>query len=171
MRHSGQVTGPALKDWIVTTISPEGRHMTDEPRLSELLGATDTEAVLAEDFAYVLLKISHLIGYVEDGNWYMVHDKISNLRSALTTFERKISDPVVDEDGHKTTRYRDPEADAKRTVQLLTAYAQDFGGRLGPVLFPIEGLENEQAVAQIRARQERNARFRRELLGDDENGE
>ncbi|MEV0487274.1 hypothetical protein AB0I69_42580 [Streptomyces sp. NPDC050508] len=140
--------------------------MTDEPRLSELLGATDKEAVLAEDFAYVVLKISDAIGYAEDGNWRNLHEKIGSLRAALATFDRKISQTAVDEDGEKFEAYRDPEVDAHRTVQLITAYAQQHGGRLGPTLFPIEKLDNEQAVTQIQAAQERTRRFHQELLGD-----
>jgi hypothetical protein len=146
--------------------------MTDGPPLHELLGATDTETVLAEDFAYVVQKISALLGYVEDGNWYMAHEKIGSLRSALTTFEHKIGNTVVDEDGSKVSVYRAPvDVNAERTVQLLTAYAQTHGGRLGPTLFPIARLDNEQAVAQIRAKQERTEQLRRELSGDDQDGE
>ncbi|MFC8538031.1 hypothetical protein ACFUJY_29525 [Streptomyces sp. NPDC057249] len=141
--------------------------MTDQPHLTEILGATDREAVLAEDFAYVLDRISALIGYAEDGNWRSVHEKIESLRSALNTFERKISEPVTFQDGEKGSVYRDPIVDTHRTVQLITAYAQRYGGRLGPQMFPIEKLENEQAVAQIQADQKRNEEFRKQLLGDD----
>ncbi|MEW1657914.1 hypothetical protein [Streptomyces sp. NPDC093707] len=141
--------------------------MTDQPRLSELLGATDREAVLAEDFAYVLDRISALIGYAEDGNWRSVHEKIGSLKSALDTFDYKISEKVTYEDGEKGSMYRDPGVDAHRTVQLITAYAQQSGGRLGPALFPIDKLTNAQAAEEIRAGQERNRRFRQELFGDD----
>jgi hypothetical protein len=141
--------------------------MTDQPRLSELLGATDREAVLAEDFTYALLKMSEVIGYAEDGNWRSLHEKIGSLTAALSTFDHKISETVTYEDGEKVAVYRDPGVDAQRTVQLITAFAQQHGGRLGPMLFPIEKLENEQAIEQIRADQERNRRFRREMFGDD----
>ncbi|WP_433860200.1 hypothetical protein [Streptomyces kronopolitis] len=141
--------------------------MTDQPRLSELLGATDREAVLAEDFAYVLDRISALVGYAEDGNWRSVHEKIGSLKSALDTFDYKISEPVTYEDGEKGSVYREPIVDTHRTVQLITAFAQRSGGRLGPTLFPIAKLENEQAVAQIRADEERNRRFKQDLFGDD----
>lgn len=140
--------------------------MSGQPELHQILGATDPEVVLAEDFAHVLESVSRLIGYAEDGNWRGVHEKIGLLRSSLATFDRKISDPTGDPD--KPTVYSAPDADAKRTVQLITAYAQTNGGRLGPVLFPINKLENPEAVALIRDRQERNRRFRAKLFGDDE---
>ncbi|PRH81071.1 hypothetical protein C6N75_00565 [Streptomyces solincola] len=156
-----------MEDWLLQLDSIEGPVMTDQPRLSELLGATDREAVIAEDFAYVLDRISALVGYAEDGNWRSVHEKIGSLRSALDTFERKISEPVTYEDGEKGSVYHDPIVDSHRTVQLITAFAQRHGGRLGPTLFPIEKLENEQAVEQIRADAERTRRFKQELFGDD----
>ncbi|MEU8544268.1 hypothetical protein AB0C52_30480 [Streptomyces sp. NPDC048717] len=71
------------------------------------------------------------------------------------------------EDGEKDRVYRAPDADAYRAVQLIIGFAQEYGGRLGPVLFPIEKLDNEQAVEQIRANQERSRSVRRELFGDD----
>lgn len=144
--------------------------MTDEPRLSELLGATSKEDVLAEDFAYVLLKLSHLMSYVEDGNWYMVHEKVGSLRQALKTFDNKLSETRTDGDGEKFEAYKDPDADPKRTVQLLTAYAQLYGGRLGPTLFPITDLQNPDAVAHIQAKKESTRRFHTELFGDDDAG-
>ncbi|MGC4950954.1 hypothetical protein ACLQ2N_32780 [Streptomyces sp. DT224] len=140
--------------------------MTDDPRLSELLGASDREVVLAEDFAHVVYRISALIGYAEDGNWRSVHEKIGSLKAALDTFDRKISEKVTYEDGEQGSVYRDPIVDTHRTVQLITAYAQQNGGRLGPALFPIEKLENEQAVEAIRANQERNRKFREQLFGE-----
>ncbi|MEU9925109.1 hypothetical protein AB0H51_28140 [Streptomyces griseoluteus] len=140
--------------------------MSGQPPLHQILGASDREVVLAEDFAHVLYSISNLLGYAEDGNWRGVHEKIGSLRSSLDTFERKISNRTGDPD--EPTVYRAPDADAKRTVQLITAYAQTNGGRLGPVLFPIDKLENPEAVAAIRDRQERNRAFRAELFGDDE---
>lgn len=145
--------------------------MTEGPRLSELLGATDRETVLAEDFAEVVQKISNLLGYAEDGNWRSVHEKIGSLHRALDTFDRKISEPAVDVDGDKVSVYRDPIVDAERTVQLITAYAQTHGGRLGPVLFPIDRITNGQAIAQIRAKKDATERFRKELLGDNEDGQ
>ncbi|MGW7505906.1 hypothetical protein ACWGIR_30895 [Streptomyces albidoflavus] len=141
--------------------------MTDQPRLAELLGATDRETALAEDFVYVLDRFSALIGYAEDGNWRSVNEKIGSLKAALDTFDRKISEPVVYEDGEKGSVYRDPIVDAARTVQLITAYAQQHGGRLGPALFPIERLESQPAVEQIRDSQARNRRFMQETFGDD----
>ncbi|MEU1221339.1 hypothetical protein [Streptomyces microflavus] len=141
--------------------------MTDQPRLSELLGATSREADIAEDFTYILDRVSALMGYAEDGNWRGVHEKIGSLKSALDTFDRKISEQVTYEDGEKGSVYRDPIVDTHRTVQLITAFAQQHGGRLGPTLFPIEKLENEAAVAQIRADQERNRQFKKKLFGDD----
>lgn len=142
--------------------------MTDQPRLSEILGATSVEAVLAEDFTYVLDRFSALIGYAEDGNWRLVHQKIGSLNAALETFNHKISETVTYEDtGEKGSVYREPKADAHRTIQLITAFAQQDGGRLGPLLFPIDKLENPQAVEQIRVDQERNKAFRRESFGDD----
>ncbi|MBV1940847.1 hypothetical protein KUF83_30395 [Streptomyces sp. BV286] len=157
-----------MEDWPLQLDSTEGPVMTDQPRLSELLGATSQEAVLAEDFAYVLDRISALIGYAEDGNWRSLHEKIGSLKSALDTFDHKISESVTYEDtGEKGSVYRDPIVDTHRTVQLITAFAQSSGGRLGPALFPISKLENEQAVEQIRADQERNRRFKQEMFGDD----
>jgi hypothetical protein len=140
--------------------------MSGQPELHQILGATDPEVVLAEDFAHVLESVSRLIGYAEDGNWRSVHEKIGSLKSSLDTFDRKISEPTGDPD--KPRVYDAPDADAKRTVQLITAYAQTNGGRLGPVLFPIDKLENPEAVALIRDRQERNRAFRAELFGDDD---
>ncbi|MFE1289681.1 hypothetical protein [Streptomyces sp. NPDC058751] len=144
--------------------------MTDGPQLSELLGATSMEDVLAEDFVYVLLKFSELMGYAEDGNWRMVHEKVGSLRQSLKTFDHKISTTVTAENGETFETYKDPGVDAKRTVQLITAYAQLYGGRLGPSLFPITDLQDPDAVAHIQARQEATRRFHAELLGDDDAG-
>ncbi|MFD8335563.1 hypothetical protein ACFV42_23325 [Streptomyces solisilvae] len=139
--------------------------MTDQPRLSQLLGATNEESVLAEDFTYVLLKFSEVIGYAEDGNWRSLHEKIGSLKAGLDTFDRKISETATYGD-EKLSVYRDPGVDAHRTVQLIIAYAQQNGGRLGPALFPIEELENEQAAEEIRAAQARTHSARKRLLGD-----
>ncbi|MEU5181106.1 hypothetical protein AB0G49_13750 [Streptomyces longwoodensis] len=139
-----------------------------QPDIAQILGASDREVVLAEDFAHVLDSISRVIGYAEDGNWRSLHEKIGTLQSSLNTFERKISSRTGDPDD--PTVYRAPDVDAKRTVQLITAYAQQYGGRLGPVLFPLDKLENPEAVALIQEKAERNRRFREELFGNDERG-
>ncbi|MGW3308202.1 hypothetical protein ACWDG9_16630 [Streptomyces sp. NPDC001073] len=141
--------------------------MADDPSLAQLLGATDEETALAEDFTRMVRAMSDVIGYLEDGNWRSLHEKMGRLRTALDAADRKISETPTEVSG-RSPAYRDPVVDTKRTVQLITAYAQNDGGRLGPTLLPIDALDNPQAVAQIRAKQEAIRRFREELLGDDD---
>ncbi|MER7937883.1 MULTISPECIES: hypothetical protein [unclassified Streptomyces] len=137
--------------------------MTDQPSLAHLLGATDPEIALAEDFTRVLNGISALLGYAEDGNWRSMHDKVGTLRRALAALDSRISDPAAGP--NEPVLYRAPDVDAKRTVQLITAYAQEDGGSLGPVVFPLDTLDHEDAAAVIRGRQEATRRFLDELDG------
>ncbi|MEU3502983.1 hypothetical protein ABZ726_20245 [Streptomyces hundungensis] len=142
--------------------------MTDGPFLSQIVGGTSEEQNLAEDYAFVLQKFSELQGSVEDANWKRAFEKISSLRSALRDFERRISETTVLDDGEKFDVYRAPNVGGHQTLQLITAFAQQHGGRLGPQLFPIGNLESAAAVEKIRTDLERTRKFREALEAGDE---
>ncbi|MGW0562887.1 hypothetical protein ACWDZ4_20265 [Streptomyces sp. NPDC003016] len=142
--------------------------MTDGPYLSQIVGGTSEEQDLAEDYAHVVQKFSELQGAAEDANWRRAHEKIASLRTALRDFERRISESVALDGDEEHEVYRDPGVDPHQTLQLITAYAQQYGGRLGPVLFPIKNLENPAAVEKIRAEKDQARRFREALSAGDE---
>lgn len=121
---------------------------TNEPSLHELLPGTSTEKNLAEDWAAVVEKFSALAGAVEDGNWRYAHEKIENVRRALASLEYRISRQEGGEDDRRRV-YENPKTDPHRINQLVIAFAQQWGGRLGPLIHPIDGLENEQAKESI----------------------
>lgn len=141
--------------------------MTDGPYLSQIMGGTSEEQVVAEDYVHVVQQFAELQGAVEEANWRHAHEKISSLRSALHDFERRISDTVTYEGNEKHEVYRDPGVGPHQTLQLITAYAQQYGGQLGPALWPIENLENTAAVEKIRTDLDRSRRFREALNAGD----
>ncbi|WP_331743611.1 hypothetical protein OH809_44690 (plasmid) [Streptomyces sp. NBC_00873] len=85
--------------------------MTGGPSLAKLIGASSKEDVLAEDFAYLVLKFSELMGYAESGNWRSLHEKVRGLRQALETFDRKISTTVTAGNDETFEAYKDPGVD------------------------------------------------------------
>ncbi|MGA5411618.1 hypothetical protein ACPCSC_30725 [Streptomyces lavendulocolor] len=123
--------------------------MADDPSVYELMDGTSEEKNLAEDYVALLDKLSALAGAAEDGNWYRALEKIDAVRRALDDLERRISTRVEDEDGEPRRVFARPDADPHRTEQLIIAFAQQYGGRLGPKLYPVDRLENEAAKDKI----------------------
>lgn len=76
-------------------------------------------------------------------------ESIGSVRARLDDLERRIGRKATTDDGHEYRAFENPSTDAHRTRQLMIAYAQQYGGRLGPVIHPITGLESEQAKAKI----------------------
>ncbi|MET9930392.1 hypothetical protein [Streptomyces sp. NPDC006324] len=130
--------------------------------VNRLTGATDAEKNLAEDIVALVEKLSRLLGAVEDGSWRYVNDKLGDVRKGLRDIEYRLTRAVENPDdpyGEVRRVFQDPDVDQEHVQQLLTAYAQQHGGRLGPVLFPIEGLKSEELREAIRASQERTKKF------------
>ncbi|WP_228984240.1 hypothetical protein [Streptomyces sp. DH12] len=141
--------------------------MSDDPTLYELMDGTSEEKNLAGDYVAVIDKLSALTGAVEDGNWYRAFDKIESMRRALDDLERRISTRVEDEDGEVRRVFARPDADPQRTYQLIIAFAQQYGGRLGTTLYPVEGLGNEAAKEKIARSKKWSADFRAALNASD----
>ncbi|MGW0033008.1 hypothetical protein ACWDXD_24725 [Streptomyces sp. NPDC003314] len=130
--------------------------------VNRVTGATDAEKNLAEDVVALVEKFSRLIGAAEDGSWRYVNDKLGDVRQGLQNIEHRLTRAVENPDdpyGEVRRVFQDPGVDQEHVQQLITAYAQQYGGRLGPVLFPIEGLESEELREAICASQERTKKF------------
>jgi hypothetical protein len=138
--------------------------MSDDPSVYELMDGTSTEKNLAEDYVALLDKLSALKGAAEDGNWSYAFEKIESVRRALTDLERRISNPSSDGTGRVFER---PDADAHRTHQLIIAFAQQYGGHIGPKLYPVTELENERATEKIARSQKWVADFHAALDAGD----
>ncbi|MFB8025959.1 MULTISPECIES: hypothetical protein [unclassified Streptomyces] len=138
----------------------------DELYLSQIVGGTSEEQNLAEDYAHLVQQFSSLNSAVEDANWRHAHEKIGALRNAIRDFERRIGRTIT-EGGERYDMYVDPGVDPHQTLQLITAYAQQYGGRLGPHLFPIEKLDNPAAAAKIRKEQNETRLLREALSAGD----
>lgn len=129
---------------------------TGESSLYELMPGTDAEKNLAEDFAALIDKLSALTGAVEGGSWRYATEKVESVRRALSDVERRIG--YAAEAG----------ADSRRVEQLITAFAQSYGGFLGPRAFPVSGLENAAARDKIVREKEWRAQFRAAMDAGDE---
>lgn len=141
--------------------------MSDGPSVYELMDGTSAERNLAEDYVALLDKLSALTGAVESGNWYYAFEKIDSVRSRLADLERRIS-TKAEEDGEACRAFAAPDVDPHRVRQLIIAFAQQHGGYLGPKMYPVEELENEQAKAKIAESQQWLASFRAAVDADDE---
>lgn len=129
---------------------------TREPTVYELMEGTDAEKNLADDFVGAINKMSALTGALEGGTWPYAIEKIGDLRRALDEVESRLSYAI--EDG----------ADGHRVEQLITAFAQSYGGHLGPKLYPVEALENAAAREKIAQDKEWQKKFRAAMSSGDE---